>query len=115
MSAIEGTLLDNFESLPVEGKMHPRRTPFVFQTVHRPTVYIYRDGSDEPYCAEAASLPGVLSEGTTKDEAARNIREALLAAIETYKSLGNGAVPWQPRREPPNAAEVEIRAITLDE
>lgn len=79
----------------------------------RPTVYIYRECGDETFCAQVASLPGVLSEGSSREEAACNIREALLAAIESYRDRGL-SVPWEPRLPLPEAAEVEVRAITLD-
>jgi len=40
------------------------------------------------WVAECPALPGCLSQGRTRDEALRNIEEAILLSLETRKALG---------------------------
>ncbi|MBI4771080.1 MAG: type II toxin-antitoxin system HicB family antitoxin [Chloroflexi bacterium] len=47
-------------------------------------VVVYR-GEDDQWVAECPSLPGCITQGTTRDEAVRNVREAIrgyIAALE---------------------------------
>jgi predicted RNase H-like HicB family nuclease len=54
-------------------------------------VVIFR-GEDGYWVAECPSLPGCVSQGTTKAEAIANIREAIEGWMETAKAHGE-AVP----------------------
>jgi predicted RNase H-like HicB family nuclease len=47
-------------------------------------VIIY-PGEDQYWVAECPSLPGCISQGTTKEEAIANIREAIQAYISTLE------------------------------
>jgi len=47
-------------------------------------VIIY-PGEDQYWVAECLSLPGCISQGTTKEEAIANIREAIQAYISTLE------------------------------
>ncbi|MEW6194202.1 MAG: type II toxin-antitoxin system HicB family antitoxin [Bacteroidota bacterium] len=47
-------------------------------------VIIYR-GEDNYWVAECPSLPGCISQGTTKEEAVANIKEAITGYIEVLK------------------------------
>ena len=40
------------------------------------------------YVVECPALPGCLSQGKSKDEALANIREAILASLETRRAEG---------------------------
>ena len=42
-------------------------------------------GEDQYWVAECPSLPGCISQGTTKEEAIANIREAIQAYISTLE------------------------------
>lgn len=46
------------------------------------------------FTVHVPELPGVVSEGETEQEALSNIREALAAAIESYRESGD-KIPWQ--------------------
>jgi predicted RNase H-like HicB family nuclease len=50
-------------------------------------VIIY-PGEDGYWVAECPSLPGCVSQGTSREEAISNIREAIEAYIESLKSDG---------------------------
>ena len=45
-------------------------------------------GEDGYWVAECPSLPGCISQGTTKEEATRNIREAIALYIEALEDDG---------------------------
>ena len=63
-------------------------------------IKIYLEPSDEGgYTAVVPSLPGCISEGDTKEEALRNIREAIELYLEPVE---DDAVPI------PDAEEVEL-------
>jgi predicted RNase H-like HicB family nuclease len=47
-------------------------------------VLIYTD-EDDRWVAECPSLPGCVSQGTTRDETIRNIKEAIEAYIEALE------------------------------
>jgi len=49
---------------------------------------ILRRGEDFGWIAECPSLPGCVTQGQTKAEAVRNIKEAIEALIETMTSHG---------------------------
>jgi len=51
------------------------------------TVTIDRD-EDGVWIAECPSIPGCVSQGTTKDEALQNIREAIQLCIEVRSEQG---------------------------
>ena len=44
-----------------------------------------RKGEDGFYVAECLDLPGCISQGKTKDEARKNIHEAILVYLETLR------------------------------
>ena len=67
-------------------------------------VVIYSDPEDDGWVAEVPSLPGCVSEGRSKDEALRNIREAILQWIDAAEQLG--------RPVPPESQEAEIVVIS---
>lgn len=48
---------------------------------------------DEGFSAHCATLPGVVSEGDTVDEAIEHITEALSGALALY--LESGRIPWR--------------------
>jgi len=45
-------------------------------------------GEDGFWIAECPSLPGCLTQGTTKEEAVANIKEAIQLFVETLKERG---------------------------
>lgn len=51
------------------------------------SVTIDRD-EDGVFVAEVPSLPGCISQGATREEALENIREAILAYLESLAELG---------------------------
>ena len=51
-------------------------------------VIVYPDPEDGGWVAEVPSLPGCVSQGRTKEEALRNVREAIDAWIDAAQSLG---------------------------
>ena len=55
-------------------------------------VIIERD-EDGMFVAEAPSLPGCVSQGRTRDEALRNIQEAIKLYIESLKAHGETIPP----------------------
>ena len=59
--------------------------------VYRAPVYLLPE-EDGGYSVEAATLPGVASQGDTEQEALDNITEALTGALAIY--LERGKIPW---------------------
>ncbi len=66
-------------------------------------VLIYPDVEDGGWVCEVPSLPGCVSQGATKEEALRNVRDAISAWIEGAKHLG--------REVPEDALTAEICVI----
>lgn len=58
------------------------------------------------YSALALQLPGVVSEGNTKQEALENVAEAFRGAISIYSDEA-GEIPWMDakRERPPDSEE----------
>ncbi len=54
---------------------------------------VLHPGENGYWVAEVPSLPGCISQGTSKEEAIANIREAIEQWIETAKSLGENIPP----------------------
>lgn len=50
---------------------------------------IIKPGEDNFWVAECPSLPGCLSQGSSKKEAIQNIREAIEGYLEVLKEDGN--------------------------
>ena len=48
---------------------------------------------DGAYTATAPSLPGCISEGKSRDEALKNIREAIAVYLESLKAHGDPVPP----------------------
>ena len=48
---------------------------------------------DRMFVAEVPSLPGCISQGATRDEALRNIREAIEGYLESLKAHGEPVPP----------------------
>ena len=48
-------------------------------------VIVYK-GEDGYFIAESIELPGCISQGKTRDEALKNIKEAITGYLETIKS-----------------------------
>ena len=57
------------------------------------------------YTAYLPSLPGVISEGSTRREAIANIKEATVGAIRVYSEAGD-AIPWDPAECPLPPGEI---------
>lgn len=55
-------------------------------------VIIQRD-EDGVYVAEVPSLPGCVSQGTTRPEALDNVREAIALYLESLKAHGDPVPP----------------------
>jgi predicted RNase H-like HicB family nuclease len=55
-------------------------------------VMIQRD-EDGVYVAEVPSLPGCVSQGTTRPEALDNVREAIALYLESLKAHGDPVPP----------------------
>ena len=66
-----------------------------------------RPEQESGYSAYVPALPGVVSEGETREEALRNITEALGGVLWTYVEGGN-PIPWSAEPEP--LADGDIRA-----
>lgn len=62
-------------------------------------VLLYRD-EDGAYVAEVPELPGCVSQGATRREALRNVREAIIGYLESLRAHGD--------RPPRPIAEVEV-------
>lgn len=50
---------------------------------------VMHPGEDGYWVAECPSLPGCISQGTTRDEAVENIKEAIAAYIESLVEHGD--------------------------
>lgn len=48
---------------------------------------------DGMYVAEVPSLPGCISQGQTREEAAENVREAIAAYLESLEAHGDPIPP----------------------
>lgn len=55
-------------------------------------VLLYQD-EDGVFVAEAPTLPGCVSQGATRDEAVRNISEAIEGYLESLKQHGDPIPP----------------------
>ena len=66
-------------------------------------VLIYPDNEDGGWVCDVPSLPGCVSQGETKEEALRNVRDAIDSWIEAAKSLG--------RDVPGDSQDVEISLV----
>ena len=64
------------------------------------------------FSAYVPELPGVVSEGNTEREALDNIREALAAAIESYRAE-NQDIPWDKTERPSESNDIE-RWVTVN-
>jgi len=53
---------------------------------------VLRRGEDGYWVAEVPSLPGCISQGSTKAEAVANVREAIEGWIETARAHGQACV-----------------------
>lgn len=51
-------------------------------------VLIYPDAEDGGWICEVPSLPGCVTQGVTREDALRNVRDAIDAWIEGAKHLG---------------------------
>ena len=51
-------------------------------------VVLHPDAEDGGWVAEVPSLPGCVSQGETKEEALRNIREAIAQWLDAAQALG---------------------------
>lgn len=60
-------------------------------------------GEDGFIVAECPSLPGCISQGKTKDEALKNIKEAIEGVLEVRREMNN-PIP------PPEVSFVEVAA-----
>jgi len=56
-------------------------------------VLIYPDPESEYWLAECPSLPGCFSQGKTREEALKNIREAIQLFIDVLKEDGRPIPP----------------------
>lgn len=50
---------------------------------------VYEQESDGGFVVTVPALPGCVSQGDTRDEATRNIREAILAYVEALRIAGD--------------------------
>lgn len=66
-------------------------------------VVLHPDLEDGGWIAEVPSLPGCVSQGETREEALRNVREAIEAWIEAAKKLG--------RTPPAETFEVQVCVV----
>jgi len=65
---------------------------------------ILRQDESGTWVAEVPSLPGCISQGATRDDAMRNIAEAIELWVETVSDLGEPV--------PPDNMTVEVRTIS---
>jgi predicted RNase H-like HicB family nuclease len=56
--------------------------------MHRYEVIIYWSDEDNAFIAEVPELPGCMADGTTYEEALKNVQVIIDEWIETAKSLG---------------------------
>ncbi len=54
---------------------------------------VVEQDEDGVFIAEVPSLPGCLAEGTTRADAISNVRESMLAYIESLKKHGDAIPP----------------------
>jgi predicted RNase H-like HicB family nuclease len=66
---------------------------------------------DGGFSVHVPTLPGVVSEGETEEDAEKNVREALLALIESYRK-DQEAIPWERTSAPPEPGEI-VRWIVV--
>lgn len=75
-------------------------TSFTFEEVIWPEQCAYRchvclvEEEDRGFSSIVLNLPGCGSCGDTEDEAIGNVRDAVLAVIESHRSAGE-PIPWQ--------------------
>jgi predicted RNase H-like HicB family nuclease len=72
-------------------------------------VYVCPDETTGFY-AYVANLPGVVSEGETKEEAIEGIKDAFRGAVAVYRE-SNESIPWTHDLEPIPDGAVEKRII----
>ena len=60
---------------------------------------------DGGFSVYVPTLPGVVSEGETQEEATENAREALRAVIESYLNDGE-PIPWDRSKTAPEPGEI---------
>jgi predicted RNase H-like HicB family nuclease len=58
-------------------------------------VIVYPDFEDGGWVAEAPTLPGCVSQGATKEEVLRNVRQAITQWIEAARFLSREVPPEQ--------------------
>lgn len=61
------------------------------------------------YQAAVPSIPGIVSQGNTQEEAFANIEDALRTTIQSYKD-DNQQIPWHPEGEASMIRKVEVAA-----
>lgn len=67
-------------------------------------ILITRDDDSGLYLAEAPDLPGCFSQGETEDQAALNMREAMVLHVQTLREMG---------REIPAPSAHALRAVEV--
>ena len=70
-----------------EDFLHRKRFTGVLHNMEY-TVFLRWDEDYEGYCVEVTALPGCVSQGTSKEEAMANIREAIELHLECMKEDG---------------------------
>jgi predicted RNase H-like HicB family nuclease len=66
-------------------------------------VILHPDHEDGGWVCEVPSLPGCATQGDTREQALRNVQDAIEAWIEAAQSLG--------RTVPEDTQDVEIRVV----
>ena len=64
------------------------------------------------FCIHMASLPGVVSQGDTKEEAIANIKEAFQGVVESYRE-DDEEIPWVQSPEPPDNQKTKVLWIVV--